>query len=120
MLAGRIAERAHRSIKPRSIGAKSQAKKITLVRIFAQPVFRKIHDLVCLQIQNGDGLLHARFGGAKSIVQQRGVPAVRTQRDCFREAVRALWRARSRFYYSFAGGESRAFLFLAHTELDKK
>ena len=74
---------------------------------------------VC-EIQNGDGLLHARLGGAKSIVQQRGVPAVRTQRDCFREAVGTLRRAGSWLDHRFAGWKSRALLLLARTELDKK
>src|ERR1700674_5747374 len=120
MLARRIADRADRSVEVAAIGTKSQAKKITLVRIFAKPVFRKIRNLVCLQIHDGDGLLHARFGGAKSIVQQRGVATARTQRDCFREAVGTLRRAGSRLDNIFAGRESRALLLLAGTEVDTK
>jgi hypothetical protein len=91
-----------------------------LVRLFAKPLFRKICDSVCRQIQDGDGLFHARFGGTKSIVQQRGVVPVRTQRNCFRESVGTLRRARSRLDHAFAGREVRALLLLTRAELDKK
>src|ERR1700738_711468 len=104
MLASGIADRPDGSEKPRAVGTKSEAKKITLVSFLVEPVVRKIRDLICLQIQNCDGLFHARFRGAESIVEQRGVPPVRTQRDCFRESVRTLRRAGSGLDYSFAGG----------------
>ena len=99
-----------------AIGTKSQAKKITLVRFFAKAVFRKIRHLICLQVENGDGLLQARFDGAESIVEQRGVPAVGTQRNCFREAVGTLRRAGSRLDHRFAGREPRALSLLVRSE----
>jgi hypothetical protein len=88
--------------------------------ILSKPLLWKIRHLVCMQIQDSDGLLYSRLRSAKSIVEQRGVTSVRTQRNCFRETVRALRRAGGWFDYRFTSWESGALLRSARNGLDEK
>src|SRR5450631_2385739 len=85
-----------------------------------ETLFRKIGDLIGLQINDGDRLFRAGFGGAITIVEQRGVAAVWAKRNRFWKTIGALRRARSGVEDRFTCGQMSVRALLAASGYDKK
>src|SRR6202044_90662 len=76
-----IGDRTDRSVKMFSIGAKHEAKKITLMRVLAESLIRIIRQLIRLQIQHRNRLRPQRFLSSVPVVQQSRVAPIRADRD---------------------------------------
>src|ERR1700693_136654 len=74
-----------------AVARKSQSDEIALARgvVVAEAIVGKIPELIIAEIENRDGLACARLLRAITLVKQRGVAAVRTERDRRRKTVGA-------------------------------
>src|SRR5260370_19762832 len=66
-----------------AVAREGEADEIALVRgiLVAQAVVGKVVQLIVAEIENGDRLARARLLRAVSLVQQRGIAAIGTERD---------------------------------------
>src|SRR6266853_156398 len=87
-----------------AVGRKSEPDVIALARgiIIAEAVVWKVAQLIVAEIENRDGLAGARLLRAITLVKQRGIAAVRTERDRRRKTVGAGEVTRNRQRQSLA------------------
>src|ERR1700676_3781819 len=90
-----------------AVGRKGEADEIALARgvVIAQAIVGKVAQLIIGEVENGDGLARAGFLGAVSLVEQRGVTSVWTERDGSGKAVGAGEVSRDWKGQSLTGGK---------------
>ena len=64
-----------------AIGTENQTEEVALVHVFAEALVGKFGDLIRLQVENCDRLHGHGFLRAVAVVQERGVAAIRAERD---------------------------------------